>query len=188
MPLGLTICDAQGRITYANVAIERLLGYAPGAMTSGNVTFNSICPAIGSAGPGDHNTEPFEAACVTSSGQQIDVLLGVAILNPEQSPDQVQTAAFVADLTLQKQSEEVLRRTEKLAVAGRFAASIAHEINNPLEAITNCLYLLANTTLSEDGRNYLDLAQKELDRVAQITVQTLRFIPALHPRHLLRRP
>ncbi|MEO6803766.1 MAG: ATP-binding protein, partial [Granulicella sp.] len=77
--------------------------------------------------------------------------------------------------THQKKSEEMLRQTEKLAVAGRLAASIAHEINNPLEAITNCLYLLSTTDLATESRGYLELAQKELDRVTQITVQTLRF-------------
>ena len=55
------------------------------------------------------------------------------------------------------------------------AASIAHEINNPLAAVTNCLYLVQNTEMTADGRTYLEIAQKELDRVAQITVQTLRF-------------
>lgn len=181
MPLGLTICDSTGRIIYANVAIERLLGYAPGDITTSHVMLSAICPAISTIHTDELTTEPFEAVCTTVSGETVDVLIGVAALNPEQASMQRQTAAFVADLTLQKQSEEVLRRTEKLAVAGRFAASIAHEINNPLEAITNCLYLLAGTDLTSDGRNYLDLAQKELDRVAQITMQTLRFYPALHP-------
>ena len=175
MPLGLTICDATGRITYANVAIERLLGYSPGEITSADVALGSIFPAVANLGVEELTREPFEAVCVTTSGHSIDVLLGLATLNPEQSLEQRQTAAFVADLTLQKQSEEALRQTEKLAVAGRFAASIAHEINNPLEAITNCLYLLAQTTLTPDGKEYLDLAQKELTRVAQITMQTLRF-------------
>jgi len=175
MPLGFTICDASGRISYANVAIERLLGYAPGEITAGHVLLSAICPAVSNLNPNHLTTEPFDAVCVTTSGQTVDVLLGVAILNPEQPAHLRQTAAFVADLTLQKQSEEALRRTEKLAVAGRFAASIAHEINNPLEAITNCLYLISQTDLTPDGRNYLDLAQKELVRVAQITMQTLRF-------------
>ena len=190
MPLGLTICDSTGRIIYANVAIERLLGYAPGDITTSHVMLSGICPAISTIHTDEQTTEPFEAVCTTVSGETVDVLIGVAALNPEQASMQRQTAAFVADLTLQKQSEEVLRRTEKLAVAGRFAASIAHEINNPLEAITNCLYLLAGTDLTSDGRNYLDLAQKELDRVAQITMQTLRFYrrstrPALADVHEL---
>jgi signal transduction histidine kinase len=76
----------------------------------------------------------------------------------------------------QAQAEEALRRTEKLAVAGRLAASIAHEINNPLEAVTNIVWLLENNTeLPVETRNYLRTAQQELDRVAHITRQTLGF-------------
>lgn len=76
----------------------------------------------------------------------------------------------------QAQAEETLRRTEKLAVAGRLAASIAHEINNPLEAVTNIVWLLQQTAdLPDDVRNYLRIAQQELDRVAHITKQTLGF-------------
>ena len=175
MPLGLTICDTSGEIIYANLAIERLLGYAPGEITSRRVSLNSICPSVNNLQSTGIFAKPFEAVCFTTSGATVQVLIGVAVLNPEQPAGQRQIAAFVADLSLQKQSEEVLRRTEKLAVAGRFAASIAHEINNPLEAITNCLYLLAQTKLTADGINYLDLAQRELDRVAHITMQTLRF-------------
>ncbi len=175
MPVGLTISDGTGAITYANGAIERLLGYRTGTIISGHVTLGDICPAMANPAAVADNTEPFEAVCITTANLPVNVLIGVALLNPEQPSGQQQIAAFVADLTLQKQSEEVLRRTEKLAVAGRFAASIAHEINNPLEAITNCLYLLGNTDLTPDGHTYLDLAQKELNRVAQITIQTLRF-------------
>ena len=179
MPLGLLIGDSRGRITYANSAVEHLLGYSAGQLSSGDVSLQSLCPALDLlpllADDPTVSATPFEAVCSTTAGQSVDVLLGVAVLNPEAVQQERQVAAFIADLSRQKRSEEVLRRTEKLAVAGRLAASIAHEINNPLEAITNCLYLLANTDLTEDGRSFLDLAQKELDRVAQITVQTLRF-------------
>ena len=116
-----------------------------------------------------------EISLLRQDGGVVDVLFGTAFLNPDEAPQKRQVAAFLADITGRKQAEEVLRRTEKLAVAGRLAASIAHEINNPLAAVTNCLYLVQNTELSADGRTYLDMAQKELDRVAQITVQTLRF-------------
>jgi signal transduction histidine kinase len=69
-----------------------------------------------------------------------------------------------------------LRQSEKLAAAGRLAASISHEINNPLEAVTNLLYLLdTSTSLSETDRRYLKLAESELARVSQIAIQTLRF-------------
>jgi PAS domain S-box-containing protein len=188
MPLGLLISDSAGRIVYANGAVERLLGYANGSMVGGGVTLDSLCPTLETAYAGSEQDpeqagskglsvagEPFEAVCMTAAGQAVDVLIGVALLNPESTDEDRQMAAFIVDVTLQKKSEEVLRRTEKLAVAGRLAASIAHEINNPLEAITNCLYLVGATQLPEDARTFLELAQKELDRVAQITVQTLRF-------------
>jgi PAS domain S-box-containing protein len=179
MPLSLLIFAASGRILYANAAAGRLLGYAPEDIRAERVTFDAVFPALSETYGSltDHvvSIEPFEATCATASGETVEVLIGIAPLNPEDWAKDQQFAAFIADLTLQKKSEEMLRQTEKLAVAGRLAASIAHEINNPLEAITNCLFLLSTSELTNDARSYLDLAQKELDRVTQITVQTLRF-------------
>jgi PAS domain S-box-containing protein len=84
--------------------------------------------------------------------------------------------AVVVEITERRQSEALLRRTEKLAAAGQLAASIAHEINNPLESVTNLLYLLRNHPgLDAEAIHYADLAQSELARVAQLTQQTLRF-------------
>src|SRR5579859_1176913 len=84
--------------------------------------------------------------------------------------------AIVVDATERKRAEEALRKTEKLAAAGRLAASIAHEINNPLEAVTNLLYLLRHQpSLDREATGYADLAQQEISRVAEMTQQTLRF-------------
>jgi PAS domain S-box-containing protein len=84
--------------------------------------------------------------------------------------------AIVVDATERKRAEEALRKTEKLAAAGRLAASIAHEINNPLEAVTNLLYLLRHQpSLDREAMGYADLAQQEISRVAEMTQQTLRF-------------
>lgn len=77
------------------------------------------------------------------------------------------------DVTEQRRSEEALRRTEKLAATGRLAASIAHEINNPLEAVTNLVYLARKQPVNTE--RYLKLADHELDRIAQITKNTLGF-------------
>lgn len=73
-------------------------------------------------------------------------------------------------------AENLLREAEKLAVTGRLAASLAHEVNNPLEAVTNILYLLGNEQgLSSSSREFLTMAEEELSRVTHITRQTLAF-------------
>jgi len=72
-------------------------------------------------------------------------------------------------------SETALRHSERLAIVGRLASSIAHEINNPLEAVTNLLYLLNGTPLNAEQQDYLDIAQRELARVSEIAVNTLTF-------------
>jgi PAS domain S-box-containing protein len=77
------------------------------------------------------------------------------------------------DVTEQRRSEEALRRTEKLAATGRLAASIAHEINNPLEALTNLVYLARKNPEKSD--TYLAIADQELDHIAEITKHTLGF-------------
>jgi PAS domain S-box-containing protein len=77
------------------------------------------------------------------------------------------------DITEQLRSAEALRQTEKLAATGRLAASIAHEINNPLEAVTNLVYLARRQP--QNVEKYLQLADHELDRIAQITKNTLGF-------------
>ena len=80
------------------------------------------------------------------------------------------------DVTQQREVEAALRNAEKLATAGRFAATIAHEINNPLEAAINSLFLLNHDSgLSSEGRGYLSLAEQELSRVAAVARQTLGF-------------
>jgi PAS domain S-box-containing protein len=81
----------------------------------------------------------------------------------------------ISDIDQQKRAESALRQSEKLAAVGRLAASISHEINNPLEAVTNLLYLLEQATKDQKVRHFVDMAQEELSRVSQIVTHTLRF-------------
>jgi PAS domain S-box-containing protein len=88
---------------------------------------------------------------------------------------QAVTAAWL-EITHLKRAESALVQSEKLAAVGRLASSISHEINNPLEAITNLLYLISQSEdLPPDMKIYVHLAQSELSRVSQIATQTLRF-------------
>lgn len=187
-PLALLISDMQGLVVYANAAVERLLGFERREVESGALTLGRLIPGHDGAALSRDAAihalveitevragETLERTCLDHTGATLPVLLGAAILNPEAQPADQQIAAFLVDLREQKRGEEVLRRTEKLAAAGRLAASIAHEINNPLEAITNCIYLLEQCDLADEPRHYVTLVQQELARVSHITTQTLRF-------------
>jgi signal transduction histidine kinase len=79
------------------------------------------------------------------------------------------------DVTESKRAAQVLLQSEKLNAAGRLASSIAHEINNPLEAITNLLYLAQSSAVGPEAQKYLQDAEVELRRVSAIANQTLRF-------------
>jgi signal transduction histidine kinase len=78
-------------------------------------------------------------------------------------------------LQQQAEAENALRKSEKLAVAGRMAASIAHEINNPLESVTNLIYLSSTSERMADIKTFLATAEREIARVSAITAHTLRF-------------
>ncbi len=83
--------------------------------------------------------------------------------------------ALGTDVTEKRRAEQVLLQSEKLNAVGRLASSIAHEINNPLEAITNLIFLAQNTALNPDTKQFLHDAEIELRRVSIIANQTLRF-------------
>lgn len=83
--------------------------------------------------------------------------------------------AVNTDVTQTRLQDEALRKSEKLAAVGQLASSIAHEINNPLESITNLLYLIRQSNSVEEIQEYAGIAQTELTRVTEITMQTLRF-------------
>jgi PAS domain S-box-containing protein len=83
--------------------------------------------------------------------------------------------AVNTDVTQAQLQDEALRKSEKLAAVGQLASSIAHEINNPLESITNLLYLVQKSDSMDEVKEYARIAQDELARVTEITLQTLRF-------------
>jgi signal transduction histidine kinase len=100
---------------------------------------------------------------------------GIATFAPD-SPDIAGMVGTVQDITARKTHESALRQSEKLAATGRLAATIAHEINNPLEAVTNLIYLSrTDPKVPTPVQRLLETADTELARVAQIAQQTLGF-------------
>jgi PAS domain S-box-containing protein len=169
-----------GLITSWNRAAERIFGYPASEMLGKSTSVlgsenASEDPALvlEKIRRGEH-VEHYETLRRHKDGSDIIVSLSVSPIR-DASGKIIGASKVARDITSTRRAEQALRNADKLALAGRMAASIAHEINNPLEAITNLLYLLQQEPLSEQGSHYLGLAQHELTRVSHITSQTLGF-------------
>jgi PAS domain S-box-containing protein len=117
--------------------------------------------------------ESFQTERLRKDGTRIAVLLSISPLR-SRNGEIIGHSAIARDITTQTRAAESLRRNEKLATAGRLAAVVAHEINNPLEAVTNLLYLARRDPARQ--AEYLDQAEKEVERVAEFAHQTLGFV------------
>jgi two-component system CheB/CheR fusion protein len=86
----------------------------------------------------------------------------------------VSVVATFIDMTYRHSAEDMLRVSEQMSATGRLAAALAHEINNPLEALTNLVYLIsAESTIGKQVRSYVDMARVELDRIMHISKSLL---------------
>ncbi len=124
---------------------------------------------------GEISSYRVEMRCLHKDGSQPWAQATASLIRDERGePKYVITV--IEDITERRRAAEALRSSEKLAATGRLAATIAHEINNPLEAVTNLLYLLEqNQSLDESARGFAQMAQEEVSRVAHIARQTLGF-------------
>ncbi|MGB7134050.1 MAG: PAS domain S-box protein [Acidobacteriaceae bacterium] len=173
--------DLRGIVTSWNAAAERILGWKADEIIGKPIT-TVIPPELQcdeveilrkiQAG---QRIEHFETVRVSKSGERIDVSLTISpVRDPEGNI--VGAAKILRDVTLKKRLEAALRTTERLAAVGRLAATVAHEINNPLEAVTNLIYLACqDPALSGSTRACLTAADEELQRVSHIARQTLGF-------------
>lgn len=106
-------------------------------------------------------------------GSRASIILSLSPLRDDKG-NVLGASAIARDITAQQHAEEAMRRNEKLANAGRLTAIIAHEINNPLEAVTNLLYLARQDPKRAD--QHLQMAEREVQRIAEIVQQTLGFV------------
>ena len=99
------------------------------------------------------------------------------VYQPKREPDGSVSGIIVlgVDVTDAKRSEQILLQSEKLNAVGRLASSIAHEINNPLEAVTNLIFLAQRAAVNPETKQHLATAEIELRRVSAIANQTLQF-------------
>ncbi len=129
--------------------------------------------------------EHFETVRMKKSGELIDVSLTISPIKDEQGKV-IGAAKIARDITQRKRTEKALQLTEKLASVGRLAATVAHELNNPLEAVTNFIFLAQTSeNLPETTKEYLTLADRELERVSHIAQQTLGFYRDTSARSLV---
>jgi len=173
--------DLNGVITSWNRSAEKLFGYKAEEIIGKPVTLIippelhhdeiTILSKIRRGEKIDH----FETIRLHKNGERIEVSLTISPIKDDNG-NVIGAAKIIRNITETNKIERALRTTEKLAAAGRMAATVAHEINNPLEAVTNLVYL-AKRDLSKNDKvaGYLELASRELDRVAHITRQTLGF-------------
>ena len=172
--------DLNGIITSWNDAATRVLGYRADEMIGSSILKlipkhlhsdeKTIIESIRAA----RRVEHFETVRLTKAGELIDVSLTVSPVKDEQGRV-IGASKILRDISPRKRMERSLLQAEKIAATGRMAATIAHEINNPLEAVMNLLFLLRPKISDEEGLNYLTTAESELDRVSHIVKQTLGY-------------
>ena len=172
--------DLNGIITSWNAAAARVFGYSAEEMVGSSILklipehLHSDEQLIIENIRAGRRVEHFETVRVTKTGQMLDVSLTVSPLK-NANGEVVGASKILRDVSERKRIEISLLQAEKIAATGRMAATIAHEINNPLEAVVNLLYLLRSSVTDSEGIHYLNMAEAELGRVSHIAKQTLGY-------------
>ncbi|HEX6466068.1 MAG TPA: PAS domain S-box protein [Terriglobales bacterium] len=183
---GVCYFDLDGRVEYLNPAAQTMLGCKPESACGSDIhelvhavatedashrrKECAILKTLQTGRPIHVNEESFR----NHSGRLLTVEYTVAPVNYEGSL--IGAVLSFRDIYERKRAEEALRSTEKLATTGRIAATISHELNNPLESVNYLLYLIGQSgNLGSKEREYLRTAEHELGRMEQIVKQTLGF-------------
>jgi PAS domain S-box-containing protein len=176
---GVIACDAEGRVQMMNLVAQELTGWTESQAR--NLPLDEVFHIV------DETTHlPIENPVVKVQRLNSIVAIGnhtvllrkdgseLAIDNSgapiRNATGQITGIVMVfRNITLQIKTRAALLANEKLAVAGRLAATIAHEIHNPLDSVSNLLYLLQHEPTDEESKQFLQMAQRELARVTQIS-------------------
>lgn len=172
--------DLNGIITNWNQAATRILGYTPGEIVGRSILTlipeelhpeeETILRKIRSG----ERIEHFETTRVAKNGERLAVSLSISPVR-DATGTIIGAAKILRDISSRRLMEKSLLQAEKIAATGRMAATIAHEINNPLEAVMNLLYLARSMAIDSEQRAYLMAAEGEVVRVSHLARQTLGF-------------
>lgn len=176
---GVVVCDPQGRVELLNPIAEQLTGWSQSeafhqpvhkvVQLAGESTRDTLpSPALQAMDIGRPTGPSTSALLCRRDGSVLSVdARGAPLGSREHTPEGA--VMVIRDVTEQRRTQSALLASEKHAVAGRVAATIAHEIHNPLDSVVNLLYLLQNGAPAEDAAQFLTMARSELDRVSQIS-------------------
>jgi PAS domain S-box-containing protein len=172
--------DLNGTITSWNDAATRVFGYSPEEMIGASIlklipeNLHSDEKTIIENIRAGRRIEHFETVRLAKDGRLIDVSLTISPIK-DQEGRVIGASKILRDVSSRKRIEQSLLQAEKIAATGRMAATIAHEVNNPLEAVMNLLYLLRAKITDDEGRDFLATAEEEIGRVSHIAKQTLGY-------------
>ena len=181
--------NLDGTVTSWNAAATRVFGYTPDEMIGSSILklipehLHSDEKIIIENIRAGRRVEHFETIRLAKDGRLIDVSLTVSPIKDERG-QVIGASKILRDISSRKRIEQSLLQAEKIAATGRMAATIAHEINNPLEAVMNLLFLLRAKITDDEGLGYLATAEDELGRVSHIAKQTLGY----YREHAAARP
>ena len=173
--------DLNGIVTSWNAGATRLFGYRPDEIIGRSILtiipseLQSEEPAILATLRSGKKIDHYETVRIHKNGTRIQVSLSISPVRD--SVGRIVGASKIArDIGERLRMQEAMIQSEKLAATGRMAAAIAHEINNPLEAITNLAYLLStDPSLSQAGKKYADVLLEEITRASDVAKQSLGF-------------
>lgn len=171
--------DMNGMITDWNSAAERMYGYTAEEMVGTPVL--RLIPEeriaeyeqIDEALKRGESLRHFETERIAKDGKRLHVALTLFPIR-DLSGKMIGACAIGRDITAQKRSTELLIQAEQVAANARLAGAISHEINSPLQAATNALYLMDQQPMSAEVRELLDIARAELQRVGEMVRRTMR--------------
>lgn len=180
----VVVCDASGNFILFNRRAELLFQQedaftpaAAAAVRANSVKLTSFISALASASETDRQAEIELIDTETGQSLPMEITAGEVLDAKGQVTAVVSILHDLSEIREleRRRVEQQLFESEKLAAVGRLAASIAHEVNNPLEAIKNSLYLLQSDQDVEKNARFLEIARKETERVSHIIRQMLGF-------------